>query len=69
MTVQKYKIGDEVGVTEGPMQGIFGIVVGFYKKRNQYIVRFSGVQQAYYDESQLYPWHWKNKTEREVKRQ
>lgn len=55
-----YKIGDEVGVSDGPMKGIFGIVVGFYKRRDQYIVRFNGIQQDYFDEAQLYSWDWTN---------
>lgn len=54
--MRKYNVGDGVRVTDGPMQGIYGVVVWFYEKQDKYLVRFSGLQQMYYDEEQILPW-------------
>ncbi len=51
-----FAIGDGVTVTEGPMKGLYGVVVYFYEKEHQYLVRFGGSQQLYYDPAQIVPW-------------
>ncbi|WP_018157054.1 hypothetical protein [Demetria terragena] len=54
--MQKFKVGDGVTVTEGPMKGLYATVVWFYDKKEQYLVRFSGTQQVYFTEDQIVPW-------------
>lgn len=49
-------IGDGVTVLDGPMKGIYGVLVWFYEARGEYLVRFAGGQQMYYKEEQIVPW-------------
>ncbi|MNN24158.1 hypothetical protein D3C81_1375780 [compost metagenome] len=57
--MKKFKIGDGVTVTEGPMKGIYGVIVYLYEKKEQYLIRFTGNQQIYYTEDQIKFWESK----------
>lgn len=52
----KFKVGDGVNVTTGPMKGIYGTVIFFDKKAGKYLIRFGSAQQLYYTEDQLEVW-------------
>lgn len=52
----KFKVGDGVTVTTGPMKKIYGTVIFFDKKSEKYLIRFGSAQQLYYTEDQLEIW-------------
>lgn len=56
MATEKYSLGDQVKVEEGPMKGIPGIVIYIDAKRDRYLLRFTGMQQVYFTEDQIHPW-------------
>ncbi|WP_316745218.1 hypothetical protein [Pedobacter antarcticus] len=52
----KFKVGDGVTVTKGPMKRIYGTVIFFDEKTGKYLIRFGSAQQLYYTEDQLEVW-------------
>lgn len=54
--MERFKVGDMVGTTEGSMQHIPGTVVYFDQENEKYLVRFGGSQQMYYAEDEIVPW-------------
>jgi len=52
----KFKIGDGVTVTSGPMKKIYGTIVYFDKKKGKYLIRFTTTQQLYYTENEIEAW-------------
>ncbi|WP_159802868.1 hypothetical protein [Arthrobacter zhaoguopingii] len=54
--MHKFSPGDSVSVTEGPLKGLYGIIIGFYEDQQKYLVRFTGQQQLYYPEDEIIAW-------------
>lgn len=52
----KFRVGDGVTVTSGPMKRIYGTIIFFDKKAGKYLIRFGAVQQLYYTEDQIEIW-------------
>jgi len=51
----KFKIGDGVTVTTGPMKGMYGVFI-YYDVKMKYLIRFTGTQQMYYNEEDIQLW-------------
>lgn len=54
--MDRFSIGQAVTVAEGPMKGLYGIVIYLYEDEQKYLVRFSGSAQMYYYENQIVEW-------------
>jgi transcription antitermination factor NusG len=52
----KFKIGDGVTVTTGALKDIYGTVVFYDEKTDQYLVRFTGSQQMFFSEADIVYW-------------
>lgn len=57
-TMEKYQIGDAVYAKLGTFP-VVGTIVAVDTKAEKYLVRFSGVQQNWYTEEELIPYHQK----------
>src|SRR5690606_9897828 len=51
----KYKIGDGVTVTTGPMKGMYGVFI-YYDTKMKYLIRFTGTQQMFFNEEDIQLW-------------
>ncbi|QQU05262.1 hypothetical protein [Myroides odoratus] len=51
----KYKIGDGVTVTTGPMKGMYGVFI-YYDTKMKYLIRFTGTQQIFFNEEDIQLW-------------
>ncbi len=56
--MEKYQIGDAVYAKLGTFP-VVGTIVAVDTKAEKYLVRFSGVQQNWYTEEELIPYHQK----------
>jgi hypothetical protein len=56
-SVLEFNIGDNVSVTSGPMQGVYGMIVFFEQQTGQYLIRFGEKQQFYYLVEQMRHWY------------
>lgn len=54
--MNRYSPGDSVTVTEGPLKGLFAIIVMFDDDQQKYLVRFGSLQQMFYPEDEVIPW-------------
>lgn len=54
--MEKFNIGDGVTVTDGPMKGLYGVVVWYNEKDSTYLIRFTGQQQLFYTVNQIKYW-------------
>lgn len=52
----KFKIGDGVSVTTGPLKGMYGTIIYYDEKPAKYLIRFTGTQQIYFSESEIIFW-------------
>lgn len=51
----KFKIGDGVTVTTGPMKDMYGVII-YYDKDMKYLIRFTGTQQMFFAEVDIKYW-------------
>lgn len=51
----KFKIGDGVTVTTGPMKEMYGTVI-YYDTKMKYLIRFTGTQQMFFAEEEIKLW-------------
>lgn len=51
----KFKIGDGVTVTTGPMKGMYGVFIS-YDTKMKYLIRFTGTQQMFFNEEDIQLW-------------
>src|SRR5690606_34195547 len=51
----KFKIGDGVTVTTGPMKGMYGVFI-YYDSKMKYLIRFTGTQQMFFNEEDIQLW-------------
>ncbi|WP_270089119.1 hypothetical protein [Sphingobacterium sp. SYP-B4668] len=51
----KFKIGDGVTVTTGPMKGMYGVCI-YYDVKMKYLIRFTGTQQMFFNEEDIQLW-------------
>ncbi|CAM3652913.1 hypothetical protein SPPR111872_12760 [Sphingobacterium prati] len=51
----KFKIGDGVTVTTGPMKGMYGVFI-YYDTTMKYLIRFTGTQQMFFNEEDIQLW-------------
>lgn len=52
----RFRPGDGVRVTDGPLAGIYGTIIMFDDRQQKYLVRFTGQQQLFYPEDVIVPW-------------
>lgn len=54
--MNKFKTGETVKLPSEMYPNVPGTVISYNEKKEQYLVRFNGVQQLYFSEDQLKLW-------------